>query len=82
MIESVSTDGSDRKLIFQDNSAHFFDLYLTDQYLYYSDWHRPLVVVAVVVVVVVVVVVMVVIVTSLTSTSLTSTFTTATGTDR
>ena len=39
-IESVSTSGGNRQVIFRDNSAHFFDLFLTDRYIYYSDWRR------------------------------------------
>ena len=39
-IESVSTDGANRQVIFRDNSAHFFDLFLADNYIYYTDWHR------------------------------------------
>ncbi|KAK7480297.1 hypothetical protein BaRGS_00028465, partial [Batillaria attramentaria] len=39
-IESIDTNGNGRHVLFRDNSAHFFGLFLTDEYIYYSDWKR------------------------------------------
>ncbi|XP_046547672.1 low-density lipoprotein receptor-related protein 5-like [Haliotis rubra] len=39
-IEVVDLDGGNRKVIYQDNSAHFFALALSDKYIFYSDWNK------------------------------------------
>ncbi|XP_070177381.1 low-density lipoprotein receptor-related protein 8-like isoform X2 [Littorina saxatilis] len=39
-IETVTTSGQNRTVIYNDLGAHFFGLALTRQHLYYSDWNR------------------------------------------
>ncbi|XP_059146362.1 low-density lipoprotein receptor-related protein 4-like [Physella acuta] len=39
-IEVVNIDGTHRKVLFRDYTAHFFGLTITSQYIYYSDWTK------------------------------------------
>ncbi|XP_059146364.1 low-density lipoprotein receptor-related protein 4-like [Physella acuta] len=39
-IEVMKTDGSNRKVLYMDNGAHFFGITLTSRYIFYSDWNK------------------------------------------
>ncbi|PVD22189.1 hypothetical protein C0Q70_17994 [Pomacea canaliculata] len=40
VIESVDTNGGQRKVVYSDLGAHFFGLAVTANNIYYSDWNR------------------------------------------
>lgn len=39
-IETMNTDGTGRKVIFQDVGAHFYGLDVDSTYIYFSDWNK------------------------------------------
>jgi len=39
-IETMNTDGTGRKVIFQDAEAHFYGLDVDSTYIYFSDWNK------------------------------------------
>ncbi|XP_052078042.1 low-density lipoprotein receptor-related protein 4-like [Mytilus californianus] len=39
-IESMNTDGSQRKVVFEDAGAHFYGIDVDGTYIYFSDWNK------------------------------------------
>ena len=39
-IETTDFDGEDRKVLFQEEQAHFFGIVSLDNMLYYTDWTK------------------------------------------
>lgn len=46
-IETMNTDGTGRKVIFQDAGAHFYGLDVDSTYIYFSDWNKEYVLICV-----------------------------------
>lgn len=39
-IESIDTDGNDRRLILSEDKTHYFGISLSGPYLYFTDWTK------------------------------------------